>query len=156
MSAYGWAQARNWRRCTIGLALAAAVAACTPVLETRGYLPDEDALSHLEIGSMERADIAGLLGTPSTVDPFADDTWIYVTRKTQKYAFFSPTVLEQNVLVVRFGESGAVSEVNRYTLADGKLIDPVSRTTPSPGRELSLIEQLLGNVGKFNNAPTKR
>src|SRR5262245_44989388 len=95
-------------RAAMVLATAGALAACSPVNDTRGYLPDEDALSHLKVGEMEKGDIAGLLGTPSTTDPFSDDTWIYVTRKTRKYAFFSPTVLEQNVLVVHFGDSGTV------------------------------------------------
>lgn len=141
---------------TIALALAGAIAGCSPVLETRGYLPDETALSHLKVGEMDKADVAGLLGTPSSTDPFSDDTWIYVTRKTQKYAFFTPSTVEQNVLVLHFAETGKVNEVNKYTLADGKIIDPVSRTTPAPGRELSLIEQLIGNVGKFGAAPSKR
>lgn len=141
----------------IAVALTAALAAaCSPVAETRGYLPDEAALSHLKVGEMDKADVAGLLGTPSSTDPFSDDTWIYVTRKTEKYAFLSPHVVEQNVLVVHFADTGTVNEVNRYTLADGKVIDPVSRTTPAPGREMSLIEQLIGNVGKFGGAPTKR
>ena len=145
-----------WPRALIALALAGAIAGCSPVLETRGYLPDDVALSRLKIGEMDKGDVAGLLGTPSSTDPFSDDTWIYVTRKTRKYAFLTPTAFEQDVLVVHFAESGTVNEVNRYSLADGKIIDPVTRTTPAPGRELSLIEQLIGNVGKFGNAPPKR
>jgi outer membrane protein assembly factor BamE (lipoprotein component of BamABCDE complex) len=143
------------RRSALALALIG-IGGCSPVLDTRGYLPDEDSMQHLKVGEMAKPDVAGLLGTPSTMDPFSDDTWIYVTRKTRKYAFFSPTVLEQNVLVVHFAESGTVSEVNRYTLADGKVIDPVTRKTPSPGREMTFVEQLIGNVGKFSGTPAKR
>ena len=28
---------------------------------------------------------------------------------------------------------------------------PIARATPAPGRELSFLEQLLGNLGKFNS-----
>jgi hypothetical protein len=35
-------------------------------------------------------------------------------------------------------------------LEDGKEITPVARATPAPGRELSFLEQLIGNLGKFN------
>ena len=37
----------------------------------------------------------------------------------------------------------------------GKLVpvSVVARTTPSPGTEASFMQQLLGNIGKFNAAP---
>ena len=37
-------------------------------------------------------------------------------------------------------------------LEDGKEITPVARATPAPGRELSFLEQLIGNLGKFNGS----
>jgi hypothetical protein len=35
-------------------------------------------------------------------------------------------------------------------LVDGKEVVPVARVTPAPGRELTFLEQLIGNLGKFN------
>jgi outer membrane protein assembly factor BamE (lipoprotein component of BamABCDE complex) len=58
------------------------------------------------------------------------------------------------VVVVGFDDTGLVRDVRRYTLEDGKLIDPVTRKTPAPGKELSFLEQLVGNVGRFNPAGT--
>ena len=36
------------------------------------------------------------------------------------------------------------------TIEDGIVIDPVSRATPTHGRDLGLLEQLLGNIGRFD------
>lgn len=130
----------------VGLALAG----CQPTIDTRGYVPDEEAIGKVKPGELTRNDVQELLGTPSSVPPFADNTWLYIERKTSTVAFFTPKVLEQKVVVVEFNEAGIVNEVRRYTLEDGKVLDPVSRTTPSPGKELTFLEQLVGNVGKFN------
>jgi outer membrane protein assembly factor BamE (lipoprotein component of BamABCDE complex) len=139
-----------------GLSLALAVSACSPTVENRGYVPDAEALDRLKPGNQTRDDVAELLGTPSAVTPFSDDTWIYIQRKTSTLAFFEPRVLEQNVVVVGFDDTGLVRDVRRYTLEDGKLIDPVTRKTPAPGKELSFLEQLVGNVGRFNTSDPRR
>jgi len=36
-------------------------------------------------------------------------------------------------------------------LKDRREIASVARATPAPGRELSFLEQIVGNLGKFNN-----
>jgi outer membrane protein assembly factor BamE (lipoprotein component of BamABCDE complex) len=122
-----------------------AAAACSPTLE------------RITPGTQTRDDVAELLGTPSSVAAFSEDTtWIYIQSKTSTLAFFEPKVLERNIVVVDFDDAGIVKDVRRYTLEDGKLIDPVSRTTPAPGKELSFLEQLVGNVGRFNANSNRR
>ena len=58
-------------------------------------------------------------------------------------------VLERLVLVVSFDAAGLVETTRTYDLADGQTIDPVDRVTPTEGREISILQQLLGNLGKF-------
>jgi outer membrane protein assembly factor BamE (lipoprotein component of BamABCDE complex) len=58
-------------------------------------------------------------------------------------------VLERSVLVVSFDAGGMVDRTKTYTLEDGQDIDPVSRITPTEGRDLTLLQQLLGNIGRF-------
>jgi outer membrane protein assembly factor BamE (lipoprotein component of BamABCDE complex) len=139
-----------------GVSLVLLAGACAPTIDNRGYVPDSEAVAKVKPGSQTRADVSELLGTPSTITPFSDNTWLYIQSKTSTLAFFQPKVLDQNVVVVDFDEAGLVQNVRRYTLQDGKLIDPVSRTTPAPGKELSFLEQLVGNVGKFNTKNERR
>lgn len=131
-------------------AVVAALGGCS--IDSLGYVPDEGALERVKPGEQSRDDVAQLLGTPSSVVPFGDDTWIYISRKTSTFAFLQPTVIEQNVLVVEFDQGGLVRDVRRYKLEDGKSIDPVTRKTPSPGKELTFLDQLIGNIGRFNPA----
>ena len=142
-----------------GLAIAAALgltlAACETTIDMRGYVPHAEQLEKLQPGVQTRQDVTDLLGSPSSVAMFKDETWLYISRKTSTLSFMKPTVLEQNVVAVDFDDRGMVADIRRYELADGKVIAHVSRKTPSPGKELSFVEQLIGNVGKFSGGGLK-
>jgi outer membrane protein assembly factor BamE (lipoprotein component of BamABCDE complex) len=60
-------------------------------------------------------------------------------------------VLERSVFVVTFDEQGRVDETLLYTLEDGQVIKPVSRITETEGEEISVLQELLGNLGRFSN-----
>jgi outer membrane protein assembly factor BamE (lipoprotein component of BamABCDE complex) len=138
------------RRITAAVLLVG-LASCQAAIETRGFVPDDDSIGQIRVGLQKRDDVQALLGTPSSVMTFGDETWLYINRKTRTVAFFEPTILEQKVVAVVFGGDGLVSDIRRLELADGKLVQHVGRVTPTPGKELSFVEQLLGNIGKFNN-----
>jgi outer membrane protein assembly factor BamE (lipoprotein component of BamABCDE complex) len=130
-----------------------ALAGCSGTIDQRGNLPDPAKLAEIQPGVTTKDGISQLLGTPSTVSTFNDKTWYYISRRTEQVAFFDPSVLDQEVVVVAFDDSGVVRDVARRTLADGRAIEPSERETPAPGHQLTFLEQLLGNVGRFS-APT--
>ena len=126
-------------------------ASCAPAVEQRGNLPNPDKLAEIHAGSTTKEDVAKILGTPSSVSVFNNDkSWYYISRRTSQTAFFDPSVLDQQVYIVNFDDQGVVKAVDHKELRDGKAITPVARATPAPGRELSFLEQLIGNLGKFN------
>ncbi|HLB79461.1 MAG TPA: outer membrane protein assembly factor BamE [Dongiaceae bacterium] len=132
------------------LAAAFALAACQPRIDARGNLPDPDTVAQIQPGVQSRAEVADLLGSPSVEGTFDDKTWYYISGRTETYAFFAPKVVDQQVLVVEFDDAGLVSGVERYGVEDGRAIDPVGRETPTSGQELTFLQQLFGNLGRFN------
>ena len=134
------------------LLLCITLAACAPTLVMQGYVPDEETLAGVEQGVDTKDAVVTKLGSPSTIATFDDDTWIYVNKRSEVFAFFEPTVLSQNVVAINFDPEGRVEEIRRFTLEDGRLIDPITRKTPTQGRELGLLEQLFGNVGRFSTS----
>lgn len=144
--------ARRRTPALVAVALAAGLGACQATIDVRGFVPDEENLARIKVGEQKKEDVRELLGTPSTIGIFGDETWLYISRRTETYAFFEPRVLEQKVVAIVFDEAGSVSNVQRLELADGKVVQHIARVTPSPGKELSFLEQLLGNVGKFNRS----
>src|SRR5438067_10496694 len=130
---------------------AAALVSCAAAVDQRGHLPNPDKLAEIHAGSTTKDEVAKILGTPSSVSVFNNDkSWYYISRRTSQTAFFEPNVLDQQVYIVEFDDQGVVRAVDHKLLEDGKEITPVARATPAPGRELSFLEQLIGNLGKFN------
>ncbi|MBO0739629.1 MAG: outer membrane protein assembly factor BamE [Alphaproteobacteria bacterium] len=129
-----------------------ALLGCAPDVEQRGNLPTQDKLSQIHAGSTTRDDVEKILGSPSSVSVFNNDkSWYYISKRTSQTAFFDPDVVDQQVYVINFDDQGVVKAVDHKALQDGEQITPVARATPAPGRELSFLEQLIGNLGKFNN-----
>jgi outer membrane protein assembly factor BamE (lipoprotein component of BamABCDE complex) len=120
-------------------------------IDQRGYVPNAEDMERVKPGLQGKDEIREILGTPSSISAFNDDRWYYISKKTSTTAFFTPTVLDQKVVVVEFDDTGLVKDIRNYKLEDGQMIDPVTRKTPAPGRELGFMEQLIGNFGRFNS-----
>lgn len=124
-----------------------ALAGCAAEINSRGNLPPDDKLAQVTPG-ITRDQVVQILGSPSTVATFSDQAWYYIGQRTEDYAFYKPRVMERQVVVVQFDEQGRVAEVKRLDMEDGKPVEMVSRTTPSVSRDLSLMQQIFGNLGK--------
>ena len=133
-------------------ACAALISACSPMVDSRGNLPDDDAVLQVQPGIDDRSQVAKLLGSPSTIATFNDKTWYYISKKTSRVAFWDPTVLDQEVLMVKFDDSGVVSDMKVYGLEDAHAVTPDPNETPTSGRELTILQQLLGNLGRFGSS----
>jgi len=145
---------RRWGRmpAILGLALGvmAVISGCESRIDQRGNKPDEDQVVQINPGVDDKNRVAELLGYPSTMSLFSDKTWYYISKRTKTIAFLSPDLLEQEVLQIHFNDQGIVQDMKVYTEKDGQQIAYVDRVTPTPGSELTLVQQLLGNLGKFN------
>lgn len=118
--------------------------------ETRGYVPDEVLLGELKPGVHDKNSVASLLGSPSSVGTFDSATWYYITRKTEQMAFFAETVTDQQVVAIDFDDKGVLTGLRRFTLADANDVQFVERVTPSRGKELTVLQQFFGNIGRFS------
>lgn len=123
---------------------------CAPTYVNHGFAPQIAELDALEAGVDTRGSVLRKLGRPSSTGAFDSEIWYYVASRTEKFAFYQPKVVDRTVAVVRFDEGGLVTQVNRYGLEDGKVVDLVTATTPTYGRELTVLQQLFSNVGKVS------
>lgn len=126
------------------------LAACSPIVDVRGHTPTPGTMEKLEVGSQSRDDVLRLLGSPSTVSNFGDGIWYYIHQRQESMAFLEPRIAEQRVTAISFGDNGRIQEIKTYDLKDAKNPGMVSRTTPTVGKELTLLEQVMGNVGRFS------
>lgn len=127
-----------------------ALTACAPTRATNGVFLNPDDVAKVPAGAT-RADVLQALGTPTTTAVFDDNTWYYVGQKTEKTAFFDAKVTDRKVYEVKFAEDGTMTSIRDAT---GESIDvPVTRRkTPTSGHDLTVAQQLLGNLGRFNKS----
>jgi outer membrane protein assembly factor BamE (lipoprotein component of BamABCDE complex) len=117
--------------------------------QSRGNKIDPDALKELTPGTSTRADATALLGSPTAKATFDDNTWIYINETTRPRIGRTQGVLSQHVVVLTFNGQGVLQNVKRLNEDDSLPVTVVSRATPSPGSESSILQQLLGNIGRF-------
>ena len=129
-----------------------ALIGCTAIENKRGYVPDQEKLASVVVGADTRATVAQKLGNPSVAGTFSNDTWYYISSHDVQTAFFAPHPIDRNILAVEFNNFGLVAAMKRYGMQDGRVVDYVSRETPTRGRDLSLLQQIFnavpGNIGQ--------
>ncbi len=130
-------------------ALGAVVVACAPRLDSRGNMPSGEKFSELRPGEFSRQEILEILGSPSSTAAFGQETWYYVSKRTETMAFLEPKILQRQVLELRFDKDGVLRKIKNLDLADGYVFDKVERTTPVTGSKMTILEQLFGNIGRF-------
>ncbi|TDQ80936.1 Beta-barrel assembly machine subunit BamE [Dongia mobilis] len=132
------------------VAFALALGACAPKIVQHGNVPDEDQVVQIQPGQDNMARVQQLLGSPSTRGTFGEEVWYYVSKRTHQTAFFEPEVVDQGVLAISFDQEGIVNDLKIYDRNDGRLVAMVDRETPTHGNQLTIIQQLLGNFGRFD------
>ena len=127
--------------------------ACAPEVSTHGYRFDDATLAQVEPGQTTRDGALQLLGSPSSVATFGDRVWYYVSQRTERMSFYQEEIVDQQVIAITFDDRDVVQSIDRQSLEDAKEIALVDRETPTSGSELSILEQFIGNIGRFNPQP---
>ena len=130
------------------VALTGATAACAPVQTYNGFRADRNnqEIPDPQVGVDTRETVMQRFGSPSTTAVFDQTAWYYVGSVQERMAFYSPHITERTVMVVRFN-GDTVSAVEKFGMERGRLVAYNDHETPTRGRELGVLEQLLGNVG---------
>jgi outer membrane protein assembly factor BamE (lipoprotein component of BamABCDE complex) len=136
------------RNAFLGLLLLAT--ACTPVTAQRGNLVENERLEQLKVGQMTRVEVLNLLGTPTSRATFDQDTWYYIGQITEQTAFFEPDVIERRIIRLTFDNAGTLNSVDQINMDQAQTVQMVDRETPTRGKELGFLEQMMGNLGRFN------
>ena len=154
------------------VSLTAALAACgSPRVTTNGFLYSGLDLSFLENAGTTCEEVYAALGTPTAVrqftgGPFGRDAWFYIGQRVSYYAFFSPEVVEQRVLMVRFdadidaemsvcGDNPTVAETADFSEHEFRNMTFNPDATVVVGNTRTLLQELFGDIGRFS-APAVR
>lgn len=139
----------------LSVSLLAAVG-CAPITTYSGFQAIDANPKDVKVGVDTKSTVRGRLGSPSATSTFDPNVWFYIDQLNQVVAFKKPITTRRDVTAIVFNkDSEMVESVDQYSLKDGKLIAFNNRETPTRGRELTILEQLLGTVGRGGLLPNQ-
>lgn len=128
-------------------ALAALLAGCVPIPRNYGYVPPEEDLQQLAVGRDTRETVAEKVGTPLNYGMDRDDSWLYISSRTETFGLREPQVLSREIVAIRFSEAGRVENIERFDLRDGRVVTLSARVTDPAVSDLGLLRQIFGGLG---------
>jgi outer membrane protein assembly factor BamE (lipoprotein component of BamABCDE complex) len=132
--------------CLLG---ALAISACSDVVSTHGQVLQTTTIEDVRPGLATKQDIQAKLGSPTSTAAFDTSTWYYISQVRIRRSFFNPVTAQQRVLVLHFDGNDVLDRISMLDEDQSEEVTLVSRQTPTAGHKLSILEQLLGNVGRF-------
>jgi outer membrane protein assembly factor BamE (lipoprotein component of BamABCDE complex) len=134
---------RTTAACLVVLALGALPGGCFGETFQRGYVLPDGALQQIPLGASQEQ-VLLVLGTPSTVATVSGEAFYYISQRAERSVSFMPTkIVDQRVIAVYFDKNRRVQRLAEYGLKDGKVFDFISRTTPTSGADLSIINGIF-------------
>ncbi len=127
------------------------LASCSPIVDTRGHSAEAVDLKQIIVGQSSAEDVTALLGSPTTTSNFGDEIWYYITQRQERVGMFAPEVTEQHIIGVQFDADKKVKDIGEFAKEDGKPVQIVNKTTPTEGHTVTFMEQMMGNLGRFNS-----
>jgi len=147
---------KSFGMATAALSALLVLGACnsTSQVFSHGYQLSEDTLSLIPEGS-SKDQVLLSLGTPSSTLTNANgtETYYYISqKKARPVAFARARVIDQRVLAIYLTQDETVERIANYGLKDGRVFDFVRRVTPTGGKDLSFVGQILSAAGSVSPA----
>lgn len=140
---------RGLRRGLAVLALAGVIG-CAPTFSNHGYAPTDAELEDVIVGVDSRASVEDSIGRPSSTGVLKDGGWYYTSSRIKHFAYREDEVIDRQLVAISFDRRGIVSNIERFTLDDGRVIALNRRVTETGIKGVSFLRQMLGNIGRIN------
>jgi outer membrane protein assembly factor BamE (lipoprotein component of BamABCDE complex) len=139
------------------LALAASLAvtaACSPITSHQGFQAVDVRPADVKVGEDTRSTVLTKLGSPTATSTFDKNVWFYMSQFRTQTSFYNPKTIQRDVTAISFdADTLQVKSVDNFTLQDGRVIAFNAHETPTRGREMTVLEQLIGSIGAGSVLP---
>jgi outer membrane protein assembly factor BamE (lipoprotein component of BamABCDE complex) len=145
------------------LAVAAALAglgglaACSPIVYHQGFQVVDVRPADIKVGTDTRSTVLQKLGSPTTTSTFDKNVWFYMSQLRSATSYYLPKTIQRDIVAISFDPATEqVKAVNSFTLQDGRVIAYNTHETPTRGREMTVLEQLIGSIGAGGVLPSNQ
>ena len=132
---------------SIGICL---LTSCSIEMENHGKRLETNLLDKIVPGSTKKEQVLTILGPPSTENDFGNKAWVYIASNKNQTAFLGNKLVSRSVVKIMFNSKNIVTKITKLTEKDQNTVKHKKRKTPTAGLEIGVIQQLLGNIGRFN------
>jgi outer membrane protein assembly factor BamE (lipoprotein component of BamABCDE complex) len=140
----------RWRLALVGALLLLGVTACSPVMRYHGYVPSDAALAQIDVGRDTRETVQEKLGRPGVGGVLEGSDWFYVQSDWEHREWRAPVEVRREVVAISFDGRGTVSNIERFGLQDGEVVELSRRVTDTGPRGpgfLRMLGSALGRIG---------
>jgi outer membrane protein assembly factor BamE (lipoprotein component of BamABCDE complex) len=138
-------RARRGARIALALSAVLTLAACGAQIDRHGHVFVDVDLSQVQAG-MSKDQVKSVLGSPDTTSTIGGDAYYYISTTQKSVAFLKPWEIDRQVVAVYFDGGEKVQQVANYGLKDGIVINYYKGETPARGKDLTVLEQIFGNI----------
>ncbi|HEY1749811.1 MAG TPA: outer membrane protein assembly factor BamE [Caulobacteraceae bacterium] len=132
----------------------AGITACSPVVYHQGFQVVDVRPADVKVGQDTRSTVLAKLGSPTAQSTFDKDTWFYISQLRSQTSYYTPRTIQRDVTAISFDhDTQQVRTVDKFTLQDGRVIAYNTHETPTRGREMTFLEQLIGTIGASSVLP---
>jgi hypothetical protein len=85
-----------------------------------------------------------------------DEAWIYSAYRVRNYTYQAPEVIERDVVAISFDADGVVSNVERFGLEDGQLVQLVAPCHGKLGARFRLLPAIDAQPGPCRSGQPRR
>lgn len=126
------------------------VVGCSPVYRNHGYTPTQADLGELVVGIDTHDSVEELLGTATSRGVRDDASWYYISSQVKHLTYNMPKVIARKVVAISFDDEDVVTNIERFSMKDGRVIALSRRVTKLPVKNMGILKQILGGIGNFD------
>jgi outer membrane protein assembly factor BamE (lipoprotein component of BamABCDE complex) len=131
--------------------------ACTATVYHQGFQVVDQRPADVKVGEDTRSTVLQKLGSPTVMSTFDKDIWFYISQLRSQTSFYTPKTIARSVTAISFDhDTQQVKAVDNFTLKDGRVIAFNAHETPTRGREMTVLEQLIGSIGAGSVLPNNQ
>lgn len=139
----------KWGLRGVILSGAMALSACVTLYRDHGYIPPQEQLEALRVGVDTRETVAEAVGTPGASGVLNQGGYYYISTRMRHYGASEPRPVSRELVAISFDPRGRVSNIERFGLQDGRVIELERRVTDNGLEDKTFLRQLLGNLGRI-------
>ncbi len=134
--------------------LCCCVAACTRDVDYSGNDINDVDVQKIHIADTMH-DVLTTLGTPSYRSTFGPTKFVYIQSKMVYKPIILPYVKSFDMVVISFNENFEVVDIDVRNNMHIQDVENYSKQLHLKGNEINPVQQILGNIGKYNAGAKK-